>query len=324
MKVGLTGATGHVGTNLCRMLTEEGYTVRVLIHNDDKGLTGLPLEMVPGNILNIQDLIRLTKGCDVVFNLAASITIYRHDVSSHQLNVESCRNLIEASAITGVKRIIHFSSIHAFRQEPLNSELNEIRELALKSNSSYDSSKALGQTMMLKASSDEMEVVVLNPTAIVGPNDFKPSLLGNAIIRFYKGQNPGLIPGGYDWVDVRDVCKAAVNAINKGSGGECYLLPGSWQSLEILAEEISGQGGHRPPRLHFPGWLAQFGTPFLNIHARLIRKPPLYTSISLETLKHSHQNISGEKARLALDFNPRPFEETIADTVKWFKENKYI
>jgi dihydroflavonol-4-reductase len=324
MKIGVTGATGHVGTNLTRMLLQEGHTVKVLIHRDGKGLAGLPLEMVHGNVLNLQDLIRLTEGCDVIFNLAASITIYRHDVSSHRLNVDSCKNLIQASGITGVKKIIHFSSIHAFRQKPLDSELNETRELTLKGNSSYDLSKAQSQKMMQEASTKGMEVVVLNPTAIVGPYDFKPSLVGNAIIRFYKGLNPGLIPGGYNWVDVRDVCKAAVNAINKGKGGESYLLPGSWQSLEVLAEEISGQGGHQPPLLHLPGWLAQLGLPFLNIHARLTGKPPLYTSISLETLQNSHRHISGEKAASALDFNPRPFVETITDTVTWFKENSYI
>ena len=177
---------------------------------------------------------------------------------------------------------------------------------------------------MLNASSGETEVIVLNPTAIVGPCDYKPSLLGKAILRFYKGQIPGLMPGGYNWVDVRDVCQAAVNAIHKGKGGECYLLPGNWRSLSVLADEITGLGGHRPPRLSLPEWVARLGTPFLNIHAAMTRQTPLYTSVSLETLKHSHQNISGEKAKSVLDFNPRPFKETIADTINWFRENNYI
>jgi dihydroflavonol-4-reductase len=324
MRIAVTGATGHVGANLCRLLIARGYQVKVLIHNDDKGVTGLPLEMVKGNVLNEQDLISLCHGCDVVIHLAASVTIHKHDPSAKKLNMESCKNLLHAARISGVRKIIHFSSIHAFRQEPLDCALNESGNLAIASSYSYDYSKAWSQKMMLEASSDKMEVVVLNPTAIVGPNDYKPSLMGNAIIRFYKGQNPGLIPGGYNWVDVRDVCHAAVSAIKKGEGGECYLLPGNWYSLKELAEEITKQGGHQPPRLLLPVWLALAGAPFLNLHARFTHKTPLYSSVSVQTLKNSHKNISGEKARSVLGFNPRPFAETIADTILWFKENNYI
>jgi dihydroflavonol-4-reductase len=324
MRIAVTGATGHVGNNLCRLLIARGYQVKVLIHNDDKGLSGLPLEMVKGNVLNESDLITLCHECEVVIHLAASVTIHKHDSYSERLNIESCKNLLYAARMTGIRKIIHFSSIHAFQQKPLDCELNESRNLALGSTFSYDNSKARSQKMLLEASSGEMEVVALNPTAIVGPNDFKPSLVGNAIIRFYKGQNPGLIPGGYDWVDVRDVCQATVSAIEKGAGGECYLLPGNWHSLKELAEEITKQGGHQPPRLLLPVWLALAGAPFLNLHARFTHKTPLYTSVSVQTLKNSHKNISGEKARSVLGFNPRPFAETIADTLLWFKENNYI
>lgn len=324
MKIAVTGATGHVGTNLCRLLIAGGYQVKVLIHNNDKGLTGLPLEMVTGNVLHPEDLLHLCDNSDVVIHLAASITIHKHDSFSRMLNIESCKNLIDAARKKGVRKIIHFSSIHAFMQKPFDIELNETRNLSLASSYSYDYSKAWSQKMMLESSSNDMEVVVLNPTAIIGPNDFKPSLLGNAIIRFYKGQNPGLIPGGYNWVDVRDVCQAAVRAIEKGKGGECYLLPGNWQSLEILAEEIAKTGGHPVPGIRIPAWLAHSVTPFLNLHAQIAHQTPLYTSVSLETLKNSHKNISGEKARSHLDFHPRSFVETIKDTILWFKENNYI
>lgn len=324
MRIAVTGATGLVGTNLCRLLIVLGHQVKILIHNDDKGVTGLPLEIVKGNILDERDLITLCHKCDVVIHLAASVTIHKHDLSARKVNMESCKNLLHAARIAGVRKIIHFSSIHAFRQEPFDSILDESRNLALESASSYDYSKAWSQKMMVEASSGEMEVVVLNPTAIVGPNDFKPSFIGNAIIRFYKGQNPGMIPGGFNWVDVRDVCQATVSAIDKGTGGECYLLPGNWHSLEELAGEITKQGGHQPPRLLLPVWLALAGAPFLNLHARFTHKTPLYTSVSVETLKNSHKNISGEKARSVLSFKARPFAETIADTLFWFKENKSI
>lgn len=324
MKIAVTGASGHVGTNLCRMLIEKGYHVKVLVHRDVKGLAGLPIETIKGDIRNTEDLVSLCTDCEVVFNLAACISIHKNDKKCDSLNIESCRNLIEAARQTGVKRIIHFSSIHAFIQEPFDSELNETRPLALDSTTAYEHSKAQSQQMMKDASLHGPEIVILNPTSIIGPNDFKPSLVGSALIRFYKGQNPCLIPGGYDWVDVRDVCKAAINAISKGSPGECYLLSGSWRDLRTMAGEIEKLGGHKAPSIRLPMWIAFFGAFFLNLHARLRRTVPLYTSVSLLTLKNSHRNISCQKAKSVLDYDPRSFEETIHDTIKWFNENKYI
>lgn len=324
MKIAVTGASGHVGTNLCRMLLERGYEVKALIHSSNKGLENLNLEFVNGDITSESDLRNLCSGCQTVFHLAATISIKKNDRNCHLINVGSCANLIKAAKAEGVRRIIHFSSIHAFNHEPLDIELDETRNLDLASNVSYNSSKALGQKMMAEASSEELEVVVLNPTAIIGPNDFKPSLLGNAIIRFYKGQNPSLIPGGYNWVDVRDVCIAAINAIEHGTPGECYLIAGNWYDLKTMADTIEKMGGHKAPWLFLPGWIASLGAIFLNLHAKITGVLPLYTIMSVETLKNSHRNISHVKASETLNYNPRPFEETMADTINWFKENKYI
>ncbi|HUW93875.1 MAG TPA: NAD-dependent epimerase/dehydratase family protein [Bacteroidales bacterium] len=324
MKIAVTGATGHVGTNLCRMLIDQGHEVKVLIRNDIKGLEGMPLEFIRGDISNESDLENLCSGCDVIYHLAAFISIHKIEPKCEMINIDGCLNVIRAARSKGVKRIIHFSSIHAFNQEPLESELNETRELALNSQVSYDYSKAHGQKLMMEASAGGPDVIVLNPTAIIGPNDFKPSLLGNAIIRFYKGQNPSLIPGGYNWVDVRDVCQAAVNAIHRGVPGECYLLGGSWQSLKTMAGTVEKLGGHKVPWLSLPMWIARLGAGILNLHARITKRVPLYTKMSLEALKHAHRNISSRKAKLVLDFDPRPFKATISDTIQWFKENRYI
>jgi dihydroflavonol-4-reductase len=182
----------------------------------------------------------------------------------------------------------------------------------------------MGQNIMLEAASLHTEIVVLNPTAVIGPNDFKPSLQGNALIRFYKGQNPVMIPGGYNWVDVRDVCAAAISAIEHGNSGSSYLLGARWQSLETLTEEIHKLGGQKAPRLTIPFWIAGLGAPLINLQSVITRKPPLYTTVSLQTLKNSHRNISSAKAISVLGFNPRPFSETLSDTMIWFRDNNYL
>lgn len=324
IKVAVTGAAGHVGTNLCRMLLERGYKVRVLIHNHTKGLEGLDLEFVKGDVTSLDDLRKLCEGCSVVYHLAACISIRKKDQRCMAVNAGSCETLLSAAKSEGVKRIIHFSSIHAFSQVPHNEVLDETRDIELNSKVSYNRSKALGQKIMMEGSSPGLEVVVLNPTAISGPDDFQPSLLGNAVIRFFKGHNPSLIPGGYDWVDVRDVCSAAINAIEMGVPGECYLLSGCWKSLEEMARTVERQGGHKAPRLTLPWWLAHVGAVFLNMHATVTGAVPLYTTMSLDTLKESHRNISSAKAARHLGYSSRTFEETMEDTIRWFKKNNYI
>jgi dihydroflavonol-4-reductase len=324
MKIAVTGASGHVGANLCRMLIDRGHEVKALIHNSKKGIEDLSLEFIPGEINSEADLRKLCCSCEVVFHLAACISIRKNDTHCRKINSDSCITLLKAAKAEGVRKIIHFSSIHAYEQEPLDIELDETRSLALEGGASYERSKAMGQKIMTEASSPQLEVVVINPTAIIGPNDFQPSLLGNAIIRFFKGQNPSLIPGGYNWVDVRDVCSAAINAIELGVPGESYLLGGTWQSLKTMAGTIEKLGGHKAPWLCLPMSIAYLGAIFLNLHATIAKSVPLYTAMSLETLRHGHKNISSNKAAKALAFQPRSFEVTMADTVHWFKENNYI
>jgi len=306
------------------MLVEQGHEVKAMVHLDKKGLEGLPVELVKGSIISEADLEELCTGCETVFHLAAYISIHKRDPKCLKINYESSIRLHRAARAKGVKKIIHFSSIHAYRQEPLDVELNESRDLELRSDVAYDRSKALSQKFMMEASTAGLETVVINPTAIIGPGDFKPSLTGGAIMRLYKGTIPALIPGGYDWVDVRDVCSAAIKAMEFGVPGECYLVGGNYQSLREMAHKIEKLGGHKPPRVTLPFWTARLGVPFLNLHSAIRKTEPLYTSVSLDTLEKSHPNISHAKAAAVLGYHPRPFAETLADTIAWFRENKYI
>ena len=324
MRIAITGASGHVGTNLCRMLIQEGHQLKALVYQDLTGIEHLPMEFIRGDVTREEDLVLLCRNCEVVIHLAAYISLRKKDKDCRRINSDGCVNLVKAAKKTGIRKIIHFSSIHAFHQEPFDETLNENRRLCLNSPISYNQSKAWGQKYMLESSTPDLEIIVLNPTAIIGPVDYTPSFFGHALLRFYRGQNAGIIPGGYNWVDVRDVCQATINALEFGNGGSSYLISGSWQSLKRVVNEIWKLGGHAPPRLEIPIFLAQIGTPFLNIHSYISKRPPLFTYVALDTIKNSHRDISYEKARQVLKYNPRPFDVTLYDTIKWFQDNKYI
>ncbi len=325
MKIAVSGASGHLGATLVRILLRQKHEVRVLVHTDSRALQGLDVESVKGSLEDTAVLQRLCQDSEVVFHLAAKISIGGESYDEvYKVNVEGTQKMAAAARNTGAKRFIHFSSIHALEQYPQNKPVDETRPLALHSEMVYEKTKALAEQWILEQNSPDFQVVVLNPTAIIGPFDFKPSYLGQVIQKIYKGTLPGLVPGGYNWVDVRDVAQAAMNAIEKGEPGERYLLSGKWQRLESLAGMVCIQRSKKCRMPVFPFWLARIGVPFMAVYARLKKQHPLYTNESLDILQSANKQILNNKARETLGFSPRPLEESVADTVEWFKKHQYL
>lgn len=325
MKIAVTGASGHIGVNLCQELIQHGHSVKALIHKNDHGIKELPLECVPGDLTDASSLSRLVGGVEVVFHLAAVISIQvRNREELFEKNVRGTENLLNAVQKEGVRRLIHFSSIHALVHEPFDGILDERRSLALKDRIDYSRSKALSELVVQDAVKQGLDAVILNPTAVIGPFDYVPSLLGRALILMYRGKIPALISGGYDWVDVRDLAKASVVSVEMGEKGERYVLSGHWKTLRELAELTYEISGERYKKLTCSPGLARIGLPFLKLYCRLNSTQPLYTRDSLKILQTGHSRVSCEKARKRLGFNPRPIEETLRDTFDWFRANGFL
>lgn len=325
MKIAVSGGSGHIGVNLCRELAKKGHTIRVLVHKNTKALQGIPIEAVQGDLKDTTSLSSLVHDADIVIHLAAIISIQGNRTGElFDINVEGTRKILEASRRASVKRFIHFSSIHALVQFPFDQILDENRPLAVRDKMAYSRSKALAEDAVLEAAKQGMDATILSPTAVIGPFDYAPSLMGRALILLAAGRMPALVPGGYNWVDVRDVTYAAIRAIEKGRKGERYILSGHWKTLKQISELVSKITDHHTRRITCPNWLARFGLPLINLYCSLYDKDPLYTRDSLCTLRASHRNISHEKATEELDFKPRPFKETIKDTVAWFEKQGFL
>ncbi len=325
MKVTLTGSTGHVGTALATLLCQRGYSVRAIIHTRTTGLDALPLRKVDASLSDIDSLRRAFDGSEIVFHAAARISITRSDVSEvTKTNVAGTRNVIDACRSAGVRRLVHFSSIEAFSPKPLESTLDEDRPLEDgKTGSPYALSKAQAEIEVRKAVSEGLDAVILNPTAVVGPYDHRPSLMGRAIIAFATGAIPMLIDGGYDWVDVRDIAEAAISAAERAPRGSRYLLGGRWASMGEVAGLVCDAAGRRTPRLTCPYAVARLGAPLSTFYSLLFGKEPLFTSYSLAALR-GNRLISHQRAERELDYRPRDLDETIRDTWRWFTENGLV
>jgi dihydroflavonol-4-reductase len=260
-------------------------------------------------------------GADVVYHLAGIISLSMDEWPAVEaVNIIGTRNVAEACLRCGVRRLIHFSSIHAITREPMGTPVDESRPLIeSQSYPPYDRSKAAGEKEILKGIERGLDAIILRPTAIIGPHDYQPSHFGWALLAIANGKLLALVAGGFDWVDVRDVVAGAMRAEERAPAGAKYILSDHWVSLPQVAELIQEITGVPAPSFVCPTWLAQLGAPIVSTFDRLAGRRPLYTSVSIRALGNNQQ-ISHEKASRELDYHPRPFRETIIDTLRWFEK----
>lgn len=315
----VTGASGHVGANLVRVLLERGWAVRAVVRQDRRAVEGLPVEMVAGDVLDPASLERAFHEAEVVFHLAARISILGPEGGQVEgINVGGARHVARACLSCGVRRLVHFSSIHAFSAEPRGEIIDERRRLAGAEAPAYDRTKAAGEREVLAAAGEGLAVVVVIPTAVVGPWDFKPSAMGQVILDLCRGRRRVLVRGGFNWVDVRDVADGAIAAAERGRSGERYLLGGTWLELSELAAWVAAASGIPGAGWAAPMWLARLGAPVAEAWSRWCGRRPLFTRESLRALRN-HRFVSHEKARGELGYQPRPLAVTLRDTVAWFR-----
>ncbi|MGB9722989.1 MAG: NAD-dependent epimerase/dehydratase family protein [Chloroflexia bacterium] len=321
MTVVVTGASGHVGGNLLRALLASGRPVRAMVHRDRRAVEGLDLEVVTGDVRDLETLRRAFAGAEVVYHTAAYISILGGEWPLlEQINVLGTRNVVQACLECRVRRLIHFSSIHALEQEPLDLPVDESRPLVDSRRASpYSRSKAAGEREVRAGMARGLDAVILYPTAIVGPYDFRPSHFGQVLLYLAQGKLPALVAGGFDWVDVRDVVAAALRAEKVAPPGGRYLLSGHWVALPEIAALVEEFTGVPAPRLVVPLGLARLVAPPATLAARLLRMRPLFTRTAIEALD-SNRQVSHERAGRDLAYRPRPFRETIRDTLRWFAE----
>jgi dihydroflavonol-4-reductase len=223
-----------------------------------------------------------------------------------------------------VKRLVYFSSIQAIEDEPLDLPLDENRpRISSLRHSPYDRSKAAAEREVQAGIARGLDAILLNPTAIVGPHDYKPSYFGQAIVRLAQRRIPALVKGGFDWVDVRDVVQGAIQAASKAPCGRSYILSGHWHSIREVASLVAEQTGAAPPWIMVPMWLAYQAAPLMGWMARFQNKGPIYTRATLRYLQGNRQ-VSHARASHELDYRPRPFKETLPDMIHWFLENGYL
>ncbi len=314
MLVVVTGANGHLGSNVVPALLAAGHDVRATVHRNANVLDRLGVEQVPASILDSGALDTALRGADAVIHMAAKISISGDpDGSVARINVEGTHNVAVAARHAGC-RMVHMSSVHAFSLSTGPAIVRETHPRSGSRNYAYDQSKAAGEDAVRSQVSDGLDATILNPAGIIGPSDPGPSRMGLFFLSLRDGRLPALVAGGFDWVDVRDVAHATVRALADGAPGENYLLGGHYATMVELAEMAAQCTGQAPPRLVVPIWLAAAGVPLARLRKR---HDPVYTLESLGALRHG-KPIDSSRARQVLGHEARPLVETVRGLYDWF------
>ena len=318
----VTGGSGHVGANLIRILVYNGWKVRCLVHHDGRAFEGLNIELIKGSILDSSFLKQQMKGCYAVFHAAAIVGVENINVDEmKRVNIEGTRAMCNAALSSEIKRFIYFSSIHAFQQEPLDRKLTEERLLVTDPKSSqYDLTKAHAEKEVKKAHKAGLSTIVLNPTGILGPYDFKPSRMGQLLKNIMNQKMLLTINTGFNWVDVRDVCSAAIESVEKATPGENYILSGKWATFHEIADMVSIKINKTTRWATLPFWSAYLFLPFAHLFSKILLRRPLFSKGSLHTLA-VQATPTNKKAKECFAFTPRPLSETINDTIDWITKN---
>lgn len=245
-------------------------------------------------------------------------------LTMEKINVHGTSHVIEACRSCGVRRLVHFSTIHALNSSPEDKTIDEERFLVGPGDGlAYDRTKAQAERVVMMAAEEGLDAVIVSPTALVGPLDFRPSKIGKAMLRMCHKRRAFIVAGGFNWVDVRDVVSGALAAEQRGRRGERYILSGTWLSLSDLFNEVKKASGLDIRTVTSPIWLARLASPFATIVSRAGKQDPLYTKDTLYTICH-HRFVSCDKARQELGYRTRPISETISDTITWFRDSGYL
>lgn len=322
--IAITGATGHIGNVLVRELLAKGYKdIRVLVFPKENmaPLEGLPVEKVFGDITNLDSLIEAFKGADVVYHLAAIISILPgKNKLLNKVNVEGTKNVIEACKKNGVRRLVYTSSIHALFVEPPPKVIDETLPFDPENIiGEYAQSKVRATQEAIKASKEGLDTVIVCPTGVLGPYDFRPSETGQLMIDFARKKLRFYIDGNQDFADVRDTAAGIILACEKGKNGEVYILSGETISVENLLNNVKEVMGFKSLPVKIPIFFAKIASWFTSLYYIITNTKPALTPYSIYVLTYK-AFANDAKARQELGYTSRPLNKSIKETINWFKE----
>jgi len=323
----VTGGTGFVGANLVRELLREGRSVRVLARprGDRRAIAGLDVEVCEGDLLDPASLRRAVTGVGVVFHVAADYRLWARDAEElHRANVGGTRAILQAAAEAGVSRVVYTSTVGALGIPKDGTPGTEGTPVSLADMvGPYKASKFLAEQVALGFAQQGLPVVIVNPSAPVGPWDVKPTPTGRMVVDFLRGKMFATLDTGLNLVHVRDVARGHVLAAERGKPGEKYILGNENLSLAEIGLLLAALTGIRPPRLRIPYAVAWLAAASMEAAARVTGGPPR-VPLTAVRMARKRMYFSAAKAVRELGLPQTDVREALRDAAEWFAAHGYV
>jgi dihydroflavonol-4-reductase len=326
MKIAITGGNGFIGSNLARMLQSQGHEVRVLIRqsSDLSNLHALDLERRIADVRNPEELHVALRGIELVFHTAAIVSFWKpRRQLQFEVNVLGTRNVVQACIDSGVRRLVHTSSIAALGYPEERTVGDETTEFNWQSyENGYKNSKHFAELEILHGIDRGLDAVMVNPSVVIGPGDIHFN--GGSFIRSVaKGFVPFYIKGGTNIAYVDDVVRGHIAAGERGVRGHRYILGGENMTHRQMLQTIAAIVGSPAPRLPLPVLFVKGAAKIFDIAGMVTGKEPMITS-ELISGAGKHVWYSSAKAERELSYTITPFREAVERTYRWYKERNLL
>lgn len=323
-RVLVTGGNSLLGSNTILELINQGYDVKALIRNNSKIL--IPsvdkIEIIRGDITNLNDLFKAFKDVDfVVHNAGITDQGLRNFKEYEAINIKGTENVLKAAVTNKINRVIYVSSANVYGFGGLNNPGAESNPMKSPfTGSHYSRSKKIAQNLVLSFA-NKVEVVIVNPTFIIGPYDSKPSS-GKIVLMGLKRKCVFAPPGGKNFVNAKDVSKGIVKAIEKGISGESYLLSNENLSYVQFFKRLRRACPNKFIIIPIPNTLMYV----LGALGELIRGLGFNSSLTLGNIKALCLDTyySNFKSIDKLGMSYQPIDNGISQSIEWFNTTKTI
>jgi dihydroflavonol-4-reductase len=326
MRAFVTGGTGFVGSHVVRSLLESGYQVTALVRPSSNlgNLEGLAVDIVKGD-LNDPNIWEQMGGCNYLFHVAAHYSLWQKDRDLlYRHNVEGTRNILAAAQKAGIERTVYTSSVAAIGVGKSGKVIDETYQSPVeKLVGDYKKSKFLAEQVAMDAAKQGQDIVVVNPSSPIGSMDIKPTPTGDIILRFLRRQMPAYVDTGLNFIDVRDVARGHLLALEKGKSGDRYILGHKNLTLKQLLEQLAQITGLKAPQISVPAllpltvaWVEE------KILAPLGKTP----TVPIDGVRMAQQRMyyDASKAIRELGLPQSPLNVALKDAVDWFVSNGYV
>ena len=324
----VTGANGHLGNNLCRLLVERGERVRAMIRRDadPAPLAGLDVEIVRGDILNAGDAATAVAECARVYHAAAGFLMWSRDPERDIIRpcVEGTRTVLEAAARAGVEKLVYTSTAGTIGSTTTPVPLDETHDNTSPHIHYLRGKIAAEREAFAIAKRTGLPVVAVQPGLILGPRFWKLSESVRQVADFLNQGAPLYFDGGFSVVDVEDVARGSVLAMEKGRVGERYILSGENLTVKQLFDLMADLSGLQAPRIKAPVPVVRVAAAVMEFAARLTGKRPMIDRSQVDEFAGKYAYFSSAKAQRELGYTYLPARETVQRTITWLVEHGFV